>query len=415
MKILWVKPGKLLPLDTGGKLRTYNILRHLSATHDLTYLSYYGGRRDETYDREVLTHVPGTVSVYTAAPDSTGSARYFDYLRHFPNRAPYSISKFTDPQVQTLLREWIPQRRFDVAVCDFLASTLNFPTELATPTALFQHNVESVLWKRKADFEVKWLDRTVSSIEYAKMRRFEPEQARRFHHVITVSETDRESMSSMVDPAHISVVPTGVDLSKYQYDPDARPSGPLVVFTGSMDWAPNIDGVEFFCKEIWPRVLAKIPAARFRVVGRDPHPRVRALASASVEVTGTVPSIVDHLRAAAVIVVPLRIGGGTRIKIYEGMAMGKATVSTKVGAEGLDVQHGRDILLEDTPAGFGDAVLTLMQNEEVRIRYEAAAAATARQYDWSIITQQFVEVLHKTIAAAQEKIRGIAQVTETRA
>jgi polysaccharide biosynthesis protein PslH len=410
MKILWVKPGKLLPLDTGGKLRTYNILRHLAATHDLTYLSYYGGQRDQAYEREVLTHLPGTVSVYTAAPEATGSARYLDYLRHFPNRAPYSISKFAARQVQRLLREWIPQHKFDVAVCDFLASTLNFPDKLVTPTALFQHNVETILWKRKADFEAKWLDRIVSKVEYAKMRRFEPEQTRRFHHVIAVSETDRETMSPMVGREHISVVPTGVDLRKYQYDPAARPSSPLVVFTGSMDWAPNIDGVEFFCKEIWPQVLAKIPAARFRIVGRDPQPRVRALASENVEVTGTVPSIIDHLREAAVFVVPLRIGGGTRIKIYEGMAMGKATVSTAIGAEGLDVQHGRDILLEDSPAGFANAIVTFLQNEEVRRRYEAAAAATARKYDWSVITEQFVEVLQKTIAAAQRQVEDLDSV-----
>jgi glycosyltransferase involved in cell wall biosynthesis len=114
-----------------------------------------------------------------------------------------------------------------------------------------------------------------------------------------------------------------------------------------------------------------------------------------------VPSIVDHLREAAVFVVPLRIGGGTRIKIYEGMAMGKATVSTTIGAEGLDVQHGRDILLEDSPAGFASAIVAFLQDEHVRRRYEAAAAATARKYDWSVITEQFVEVLEKTIAAAQ--------------
>jgi glycosyltransferase involved in cell wall biosynthesis len=410
MKILWVKPGKLLPLDTGGKLRTYNILRHLAATHDLTYLSYYGGRRDEAYERDVLTHLPGTVSVYTAAPEATGSARYFDYLRHFRNRAPYSISKFAAPQVRKFLREWIPQRKFDVAVCDFLASTLNFPDKLATPTALFQHNVETILWKRKAEFEAKWVDRIVSKVEYAKMRRFEPEQTRRFHHVIAVSETDRETMSSMVGREHISVVPTGVDLSKYRYDPAARPSGPLVVFTGSMDWAPNIDGVEFFCNEIWPQVLTKVPGARFRIVGRDPQPRVKALASDNVEVTGTVPSIIDHLREAAVFVVPLRIGGGTRIKIYEGMAMGKATVSTTIGAEGLDVQHGRDILLEDSPAGFASAIATFLQNEQVRRRYEAAAAATARNYDWSVIAEQFVEVLQKTIAAAQGRAADLDSV-----
>jgi glycosyltransferase involved in cell wall biosynthesis len=400
MKILWVKPGKLLPLDTGGKLRTYNILRHLAATHELTYLSYYGGQRDEGYEREILTHLPGTISVYTAAPDSTPLERYFDYLRRLPWRAPYAVSKFTAPEVQKLVSEWIGQRRFDVAVCDFLSSSLNFPQTLATPTALFQHNVETMLWKRKAEFEVKWLDRMISKIEYAKMARFEPRQTRRFHHVIAVSEADRQAMSGMVDPSHISVVPTGVDLTKYQYNPDARPSGPLVVFTGSMDWEPNIDGVEFFCQQVWPKVLAKVPNARFRVVGRNPHARVKRLACESVQITGTVPSVVDHLLEAAVFVVPLRIGGGTRIKIYEGMAMGKATVSTTIGAEGLDVQDGRDIFLKDTPSDFADAIVIFLQDDGVRRRYEAAAAATARKYDWSVITQRFVEVLGKTITAA---------------
>ncbi len=401
MKILWVKPGKLLPPDTGGKLRTYNILRHLSRTHELTYLSYYPGPRDLQYEHDVATHLPGTVSVCTLPPPSGPLQRYADYLRSLAQHAPYAVAKFADPEVKKLLKEWIPQKRFDVAVCDFLASTLNFPDDLQTPTALFQHNVESVLWQRRGSFEGKWLDRMVSKLESAKMNRFEPEQTRRFHHVIAVSEADRQTMSSMVDPSRISVVPTGVDLSKFQYDPDLRPSAPLVVFTGSMDWAPNVDGVEFFCKEIWPLVLAKIPAARFRIVGRDPRPRVMKLASASVEVTGSVPSIISHLQEAAVFVVPLRIGGGTRIKIYEGMAMGKATVSTTIGAEGLDVQHGRDIFLEDTPAGFAGAILTLLQNEDVRRKYEAAAAATARKYDWSLITERFVEVLQKTIDAAR--------------
>jgi len=403
MKILWVKTGKILPLDTGGKLRTYNILRHLSANHELTYLSYYDGPRDESYEREVPTHIPGTMIVNTPRQSLTGFKRHLDYLRHVTCRAPYAVSRFADAQVQQLLKQWIPQRRFDVAVCDFLHCTLNFPSNLATPTALFQHNVESILWKRKAEVEPAWIDRAVFKLELAKMLKFEPQQVRRFHHVIAVSEADREAMSRMVDPSHISVIPTGVDLSKYPYDPSLRPQSPLVVFTGSMDWQPNIDGVEFFCNEIWPRVLRKVPQARFRIVGRDPHPRVKKLASDTVEVTGSVPSIVDHLREAAAIVVPLRIGGGTRIKIYEGMAMGKATVSTTVGAEGLDVEHGRDILLEDSPAGFAEAIVTLLQHEDVRRRLEIGAVTTARKYDWSAIAPRFIEVLQKTIDAPQAK------------
>jgi glycosyltransferase involved in cell wall biosynthesis len=400
MKILWVKPGKLLPLDTGGKLRTYNILRHLSSGYELTYLSYYGGLRDQTYEREIAVLLPGTIALHTGAPDSTPVERYLDYARRFFWSAPYAVSKFTDPQVRKLLAPWIAQRRFDVAVCDFLSSALNFPDQLDTPTALFQHNVETILWRRKAELEPRWLDRLISKIEYAKMRRFEPEQVRRFHQVIAVSEADRDLMKNMVEASRISVVPTGVDLARYPYDPTATPSGPMVVFTGSMDWEANIDGVEFFCKEIWPLVLAKIPAARFRIVGRDPHPRVMKLASESVEVTGTVPSIIDHLREAAVFVVPLRIGGGTRIKIYEAMAVGKATVSTSVGAEGLDVQHEHDILLADDPVRFAEAVISVLGDDTLRRRLEASAAATAARFDWSVITERFVEVLRITMNTA---------------
>jgi glycosyltransferase involved in cell wall biosynthesis len=414
MKILWVKPGKLLPLDTGGKLRTYNILRHLSARHQLTYVSYYVGARDETYEKDVLDLFPGTVALHIEVSNAP-LGRYFDYARHFFSGVPYAVSRFTVPQVGRLISPWISERRFDVAVCDFLASALNFPQRLKTPTALFQHNVETILWQRRAEQETRWMDRVISKIEYEKMRRFEPAQVRRFHHVIAVSDADRVAMTSMIDAFRISVVPTGVDLGKYHYDPKDMPSSPLVVFTGSMDWAPNIDGVEFFCKDIWPRVLEKIPEARFRIVGRDPHPRVKKLESNSVEVTGSVPSIIDHLREAAVFVVPLRIGGGTRIKIYEAMAVGKATVSTTIGAEGLDVRHDRDILLADDPASFAEAVVSVLQNDALRRRLETAAAATAARYDWSVITEQFVEVLRTTIKAALGASSPIESPVETQA
>jgi len=397
VKILWVKPGKLLPLDTGGKLRTYNILRHLSATHHVTYLSYYGGQHDQNYEREILQHLPGTVTVSEAFPEVTGFGRHLDYVRRLSGPAPFAVSRFASAQVQQMLAEWIPQRCFDVVICDFLASAPNFPRDLAIPTVLFQHNVESVLWRRRASFATHWVNRVIAKIECAKMARYEAAQVRRFHHVIAVSEQDRQAMSGMVDPSRVSVIPTGVNLAKYRYDPDLRPSHPLVVFTGSMDWEPNIDGVEYFCNDIWPHVLAHFPEARFRIVGRNPHPRVRKLASTSVQVTGTVRSLEDHLREALVLVVPLRIGGGTRIKIYEGMAMGKATVSTSVGAEGLDVRHQHDILLADDPRRFAECIVTFLQNENIRREYEAAAAQTVRQYDWSVITERFVTEIEKAV------------------
>jgi glycosyltransferase involved in cell wall biosynthesis len=398
LKILWVKPGKLLPLDSGGKLRTFHILRHLSASHQLTYLSYYFGARDRAYEDAIRDAFPGAVAIH--APDSAAVSRRLDYLRKLPSGVPYAVSRFAHAPARERVAEWFDARHFDVAVCDFLVSTIIFPPALTIPTLLFQHNVESILWERRASVGGSPLEHLVARVECAKMRRFESAQVRRFHHVAAVSEHDRQFMTAMTSPDRISVVPTGVDLGEFQYDPTSGPGGPIVVFTGSMDWAPNIDGVEYFCAEVWPEVLKHRPDACFQIVGRDPSSRVRRLASDSVEVTGTVPSVVDRVRRAAVFVVPLRVGGGTRLKIYEGMALGKATVSTTIGAEGLDVRHGSDIVLADAPAEFAQAILRFLDDGPLRRQYEAAAAATARRYDWSIVAPQFVDVLRTTIEAA---------------
>jgi glycosyltransferase involved in cell wall biosynthesis len=221
--------------------------------------------------------------------------------------------------------------------------------------------------------------------------------------VIAVSEHDRELMSRWVDPSRITVVPTGVDLRQYRPDPAIHDESPLVIFTGAMDWEPNIDAVEYFCEQIWPAVIAAVPDARFRIVGRNPDRRVHKRASASVEVTGRVASVVDHLRRAAVVVVPLRIGGGTRLKIYEAMATGRAVVSTTVGAEGLDVHHGRDIVLADDPVAFSQAITKFLKDRQYRETYQRAAAALASKYDWPAVGETFARVL-ETVAGVSASI-----------
>ncbi len=390
MKILWVKAGKLLPVDTGGKIRSYNILRRLRAQNDVTLLSYYGGPRDVNYEKEIAEHLPGTVTVHTGVPESSA----LDYLRRLTRAAPYSVTKFTSREVQSKVATLLTGGRFDVAVCDFLAASLNFPSVLETPTVLFQHNVESALWERQARHEANPLNRMVFKLEAAKMLRYERAAVARFHHVIAVSEHDRKLMSAMTDDTRISVVPTGVDLQQFRAARTADvATKPLVIFVGSMDWEANIDAVDYFCRDVWPAVKQAVPGARFRIVGRNPHSRVKKLASDSIEVTGTVASVIEHYQEAAVNIVPLRIGGGTRLKIYEAMAMGKATVSTSIGAEGLDVNDGRDILLADSPEKFADSLIALLTNDQLRKRIERAAAEQAARYDWSVITERFEEVL----------------------
>jgi glycosyltransferase involved in cell wall biosynthesis len=398
VRILWVKAGKILPVDTGGKIRSYNILRHLAKKHDVCLLSYYGGRRDTDYEAAIAQQLSGAETIYTGIADNSDSDRAIEYARKIFSPAPFAVSRFSHPAVRRSVQRWLDEKRCDIALCDFLAASLNFPAQLNLPGVLFQHNVESSLWERRAQTESGALRKMVYTIEAVKMRRYERETIRRFHHVIAVSDHDRRLMATMHPACEITVVPTGVDTEKYSSAPPSTAKPPLVVFTGSMDWEPNIDAVTYFCSDIWPRILAEFPDARFQVVGRDPRPSVKKLASATVEITGTVPSVDEYLRQATVVVVPLRAGGGTRLKIFEAMATGKAVVSTTIGAEGLDVTHGQDLILADDAAAFAESILSLLRNDGLRHNYEHAAAALAKKFDWSNIAVQFEEPLLRAAA-----------------
>ena len=400
LRILWVKAGKLLPVDTGGKIRSFNILRHLARAHSVTLLSYYGGRKDSGYETAIARVLPGAETIRTAALDGNVLAQALDYLRLILQSAPFAVSKFTHPEVKRAVASAMDSRKFDVAVCDFLSASLNFPATLAIPTVLFQHNVESSLWQRLASTESNLAKRLAYKIEACKMVKYERAALRRFHRIIAVSDYDRQQMLGMHPASAIAVVPTGVDTEKYTAAPPSNADPPKIVFLGSMDWEPNIDAVSYFCRDIFPRIRALFPSAMFQIVGRNPHPAVKQLACDSVEVTGTVPSVSEYLREATLFVVPLRAGGGTRLKIFEAMATGKAVISTTIGAEGLAVQSGRDLILADEADSFADATILLLTDAALRRRYEEAAARLAAQYDWSNIVQQFSAVLQDTCSSA---------------
>jgi glycosyltransferase involved in cell wall biosynthesis len=407
MRILWVKADKLLPVENGGNIRSYHILRNLSSRHELTFYSYYGGSADKAYECELQQRLPGSVAVCTGKREVSGIARGLDYLAHLNSQPPYAVSRFASCKVQDDLRAWFREQRSDVAVCDFLDAAVNFPGRLNIPCVLFQHNVENEIWRRHAATARHPVKKAMYKMEFGKMARYERTVVRKFHHVVAVSESDRALMTEWVDADRVTVVPTGVDLAEYRPNPDAPEPGPVVTFVGAMDWEPNVDGVEYFASEIWPAIKADVPGARLRIVGRNPDRRVKKWASESIEVTGRVPSVVDYLHQSAVVIVPLRIGGGTRLKIYEAMATAKAVVSTTVGAEGLDVRHGRDIILADDTRSFSQAVIMLLRDRELRRRYERAAAETAARCDWPAIGERFHEVLQSVVQRKNAKMGAV--------
>lgn len=399
MRILWVKAGRILPVDTGGKIRSFNLLRALQARHELTFLSFYDGARDDAYEREVAEQFPGAVTIATGLRLDAPHAAGWHYLTKLVSSAPYAVTKFTHAAVRRVVADGMRERRYDVMVSDFLSASRNFPEEMTVPAVLFQHNVESALWARQAAHERHPIRRLAFRMEAAKMRRYERRTVARFHHVVAVSEHDRALMRGMAPGERITVVPTGVDVGGFRAARGGG-DGAIVLFLGSMDWEANVDGVEWFLSSVWPTVHAAVPEARFRVVGRNPHPRIRALASDTVDIAGGVPSVIPHLRESSVFVVPLRIGGGTRLKIFEAMAAGKAVVSTRVGAEGLDVQDGENILLEDSADGFATAVIGLLQDRPRRARLEQAAMRLAERFDWSAVVGSFEDALRHAMECA---------------
>src|SRR5450755_3699980 len=193
MKILWVKAGKLLPVDSGGKIRSFNIIKHLAEHHEVTLLSYYGGRLDLQYEAAIVQQLPRTEIIHTGVPEGT-FRQSLDYLLRLPSRAPYAVRKFTHSNVRRTITQRLANGGFDVAVCDFLSASLNFPDRSSAPVVLFQHNVETMLWQRMARTAKTPWNKLSYALEAWKMKPYEAQTLRRFHHVVAVSENDRNAM-----------------------------------------------------------------------------------------------------------------------------------------------------------------------------------------------------------------------------
>lgn len=396
-RLLWLKAGRLLPLDTGGKLRSYHLAKELMARHEVTMFTYYDGPEDAAYAHRMEEEFPGAITHATGM--GTGPVvSVLRYLASVPSSMPFAVGKYRVRAVTRRMRQWARERRYDVIICDFLAASPNMRGVEGTPSVLFQHNVESSLWQRRARHAPHPLLRPFYALEAAKMKRYERATVRSFDHILAVSAHDRDLMTAFTDEARITVVPTGVDTRQFRRARERRATEPLVVFLGSMDWEPNVDGVEWMVERIWPAIRAAVPGARFRIVGRNPLPRVRKLAGPTIDVTGTVPSVIKHLEEAAVVVVPLRVGGGTRLKIFEAMAAGRAVVSTTIGAEGLEVVPGRDLHIADTADAFAAAVIDILRNESLREQLAARAAAVADRHGWDAVSHHLELTLRRLVA-----------------
>jgi glycosyltransferase involved in cell wall biosynthesis len=417
MRIVWVKMGGLWPATTGGRVRSLNTLSELARDHEVTVITTHGHDDDPDGLKQQLAGCERVISVPYAVPKRGSSAFVGAVARSWFSHYPVDLWKWRVPEVRRAVRDVLAEREVDLCIADFLFAAANVPMRARQasgrplPVLLFEHNVEYLIWQRLANLETSSWKRALFEMEWRKLRACEADACRRAALTVTVSDDDRRRLEALSGVRAVSI-PTGVNTTYFAPRREREVAGRLV-FSGSMDWHPNEDAVCYFADEVLPRIQAEVPDASFTIVGRNPGTRVRELAARpGITVTGTLDDVRPSIAEGSVYVVPLRAGSGTRIKIFEALSMGKAVVSTSVGAEGLALESGRHFLAADTAHDFAHAVIRLLRDPARRRALgDAGRALVEADFSWSRVARQFEahceEVVAEHAYAGREAIRGL--------
>ena len=395
MHILWLKTELLHPVDKGGKIRTYNMLKELKRDHRITYLTLVDRSLDSSAQEAAGEYCDELICVPHHPREKFTARFYSDLALNLASPLPYAIKKYESTRMRREINERVSAGKFDIVVCDFLTPAINVSAKLECPAVLFQHNVEAMIWKRHYEVQKNPLKKAYLYGQWIKVRAFERRMCRRFASVIAVSGDDRDQMQKEYGVEKVFDVPTGVDTKFFRPSDREKSEHHNLVFTGSMDWLPNQDAIHYFTEEIMPLIKQQIPDVTLTVVGRNPYPSLLELAQKdpSIIVTGRVEDVRPYMERASAYVVPLRIGGGTRLKIFEAMAMEKAVVSTSIGAEGLPVKDGKELLLADTAESFAASVIKVLHDPAWAKNIGCRAAVTVReQFGWEKVAQRFATI-----------------------
>ncbi len=399
MRVLQFAPRVCWPLDTGAKLRNYHLARVLAQRADVSLLAF-----DDhlPFSAELISAFEKMYKQVVAIPrDSAYTVT--KVLRGLLGKTPLPVLNYTTSPMKRALENFLSQEDFDIIQVESIHLMSYLPIVRKArkrPVVVCDwHNVESELMQRYSQREPGRLRRAYASRTARLMKEFEKRALRDFDAHITVSQRDAERLRTINPDARIFVIENGVDIDFYSDLGANDESRRRLVFVGSMDYHANIDAAVNFAREVWPQVRERQPKLIFTIVGKDPAPEVRGLAQIhGIEVTGTVDDVRPFYRDASVAVVPLKVGGGSRLKILEAMAAGVPVVSTTLGAEGLEVHHDENILIADTNEQLVAAITSVIENKTRRDHLSAAGRAlVSSRYDWSSLGTALHNVYEKLL------------------
>ncbi len=401
MTVLFLSQIVPYPPHGGVLQRGFNLIRELGRHAEVHLLAFVHPDvlpTPQTLDesRQVLQQFCRTVEYFPLWPKANAISKVAALGAGLFSQDPFSVVAHRSGAFKRRVGEIIRERRVDVLHVDTVALSQFVPPGLTIPAVLTHHNIESLLMERRAQVETRMLARWYLQREVQKLRRYEADRSRTFDINITMSVPDEAILKQLVAGVRTAVVPNGVDVDYFA--PDETPETPSLIYTGGMNMFANRDAVLYFLEHVWPRITAAAPDVRFLAVGQDPPKELQAIAARDrrVTVTGYVTDIRPLVRQAAVYVVPLRVGGGTRLKVLDAMASGKALVSTTIGCEGIDVTPGTHLLVADTPEQFARATVDLLGAPETRRRLgDAARARVVERYSWSVVGQQLLRAYER--------------------
>lgn len=396
-KLLVLTPQFPYPPQQGTTIRNYNLIAGLSRRHDVHLLSFGDPGLSQDTPLSGLCR-----SVEVVCPPKRTMRQRLTGLCF--SRLPDMAQRLPSAQFRASLDRALSREHPDVVevegieLAQYLFQAADWRGREKAPLLVFDdHNAEYILQQRAFETDARgrqarrWIGAAYSYVQWRRLRTYERRACDAADCVVAVSEADAAALSRLVPGLRPVVVPNGVDMHFYasagvSEGPEALPGEQDLVFTGKMDFRPNVDAVLWFAQDVLPLIQREMAGVRFWVVGKDPHPRMAALAAEpGVILTGRVEDVRPFISHAAVYVIPLRIGGGTRLKVLEAMAMSKAIVSTTVGCEGFDVVAGHELVVGNTPTEFASAVMALLRAPELRGQLGSAARQFAAKYDWQAI------------------------------
>lgn len=401
VKILVVTTKSPYPLYEGRALRTYNLIREMAREHEV-HLASFVQTPEEIVGIDHMRSLCPVVESHHLYADRRTLRLAIDVLREPLSSAPLQVVKYRSTAMRATIRRLISQHRYDLVHLDMLhlAEYLDLCGDI--PTVLMEHNVESVILERRADQERRWAARAYLRYQQIKLQRFEAQACKRATRVVAVSETDGVLLEQMSGREHIDVVPNGVDTEYFREAAgNAVPTANTLVYVGGFTWFPNEDAVRHFAADILPLIAREIPDVSLTVIGKNPDsPEIRALATnPRIRLAGMVDDIRPIVASAAAFIVPLRIGGGTRLKILDALSLSKAIVSTSIGCEGLEVSPGRDIVVADNPVAFAAETVSLLRDSDrARELGQKGRELVERLYDWRAVGVGLAEVYKRAVA-----------------